>query len=377
MKRIGLFTINDYNNYGNRLQNYAAQEVLKSLGFEVNTIVNTTSPLVNIKEEDGFLYKFKNLRKLTFKEFKSKIINFINREEIQKNHSKRIASFKEFTINHICETDFCISENNVPNDLADSYDYFVVGSDQIWNPVFRKGSSIDFLTFAPSEKRVAFSPSFGISKIPLEYANLYKKWLSEMAHLSVREDAGAKIIKELTDRDAEVLIDPTLMLSKEQWLKVSKAANNKPARKYMLTYFLGGIPRDYKEKINEIAEQNNLDIINLADIKEKEIYVTGPSEFIDFINSASLFCTDSYHGVIFSILMETPFVVFNRIENLPSMNSRLETLLRTFKLESRLIKNIENQEQIFKLDYSHVDMILHNERKKVFRYLNSAFGLNK
>ena len=107
-------------------------------------------------------------------------------------------------------------------------------------------------------KRIAYAPSFGISKIPEEYIDRYKTWLSEMYKLSVREEAGAKIIKELTGRDAVVLVDPTLMLTKEKWLSISKRAKNKPEGKYLLNYFLGSVSKETKKKIKSIATKNKL-----------------------------------------------------------------------------------------------------------------------
>jgi exopolysaccharide biosynthesis predicted pyruvyltransferase EpsI len=105
------------------------------------------------------------------------------------------------------------------------------------------------------------------------------------------------------------LADPILLLTKEKWLSIAKEASNKPKDKYLLTYFLGGIPTQYKKEIKKTAKENNLEIINLGDIKEKDTYQTGPSEFIDYINNCSVMFTDSFHGTVFSILFEKPFVV--------------------------------------------------------------------
>lgn len=372
MRKIGIFTINDYNNYGNRLQNYATQEVLKSLGFSVETVINSTQ--YNTRENS--INKIEKLKELTIKDFFSKSLSKVwykvNKENIHYKKAQRIKSFKNFTSSYISETDYSIAENNIPENLSNKYDYFVTGSDQVWNPVFRYGSSVDFLTFAPKNKRIAYSPSFGIAEIPSNYIDDYKVWLSEMHRLSVRENAGAKIIKDLTGRNATVLLDPTLMLTKEKWLSISKKASNKTEKEYLLTYFLGDIPKKIKRRISNIAADNNLQIINLADPKDVNTYITGPSEFIDYIHSASVFCTDSFHGVVFSVLMDTPFIIFDRKGNLPSMNSRIDTLLTTLKLQSRLAQNVETNKQIFEADYSHVASILKDERKKAIDYLKEA-----
>lgn len=368
--KVGLITICDYKNYGNRLQNYASQEVLKSIGCQVETIVNKPTRKKD-SQQLSLVNRLYRVSKMSRNEIFDKVISRLNQKRNAENLASKIEVFKKFTKEHIQETKYIITKDNIPIDINSDFDYFVVGSDQVWNPIFRNGSSIDFLTFASQEKRIAYAPSFGISEIPQEYVQLYKKWLSEFPYLSVRENAGAKIIKDLTGREAQVLVDPTLILTKEKWLSVAKPAKNKPLKNYLLTYFLGGIPKQYKKRIYEIAKKNNLKVINLADLRDPETYIIGPSEFIDFINSASIFCTDSFHGVVFSVIMETPFIVFDRAGSLPSMNSRIDTILSTFKLETRHARNI-SEESIFDIDFSHVGMILESERNKAFNYLKEA-----
>lgn len=343
--RIGIITLNGYFNYGNRLQNYATQEIVKSLGYTAMTLIVDTKEN-SVEKNDEWI----NQRK------------------------KRTDIFKEFSQRYINESNFSISEENIPNDLVDGFDYFVTGSDQVWNPVFRRGSSLEFLTFAPKNKRIAFAPSFGVNEIlSPEYRQNYSLWLSQIPSLSVREQAGADIIKELTGRDAQVLVDPTLVLTKEKWLSIAKKHKNKPEKKYILTYFLGDINEEKEAQINFVSKKYNLEIVNLARVNE-DAYLTGPSEFIDYINSASLVYTDSFHGAVFSILLDTPFIVFNRIDKLHSMNSRIDTLLATFNLESRLADNMSNK-NIFEVNFSNLSNILETERNKSLNYLKDAFGI--
>lgn len=372
MNKIAILTLNGYFNYGNRLQNYALQETLKSLGFDVETIINGNKP--NRDKKVTFLQRINNIKGKSPEEI-YKRINFdlwkiIHKEENKQSEIERTEIFKKFTLDYIKETNYTISE-----ELSDGYDYFVAGSDQVWNPSYIHGSSIYFLTFADKEKRIAFSPSFGVSEIKPEYIERYKKWISGMHRLSVREDDGAKIIKELTGIDAPILVDPTLLLTREEWISISKEAKNKPKGKYLLTYFLGGIPNKYKREIKNIARKNNLEVINLGDIREKETYRTGPSEFIDYINSCSVFCTDSFHGAVFSILMEKPFIVYERMGSALSMFSRINTLLNKFDLNSRKASNVHTSKDVFSIDYSHVPSILEMERNKALNYLKEALNV--
>lgn len=368
MKKVGITTLNGYINYGNRLQNYALQEVLKSLNFSVETI------WVKVPYEKYNNTSINEIFTLLIKSPSKKIKLLMNRK-YKKYKDERIEKFKCFSNNYINETNYVIDENNIMNEELKKFDYFVTGSDQVWNPAYNYGSSIYFLTFAEKHKRITYAPSFGVSEISPEYIEKYKEWISSMHRLSVREDDGAKIIKELTGREATVLVDPTLLLTKEKWLSIAKEANNKPKGKYLLTYFLGGVPSQYKKQIKKIVKENNLEVINLGDIREKETYRTGPSEFIDYINSCSIFCTDSFHGAVFSILMEKPFIVYERMGTSLSMFSRIETLLKKFNLESRKAENIKTNEDVFNIDYSHVPKILEFERKKAFDYLKEALNI--
>lgn len=384
MKKIGILTINDYNNYGNRLQNYAAQEVLKSLNFEVETVINDTHFENKVSRNDSKINnKMKTLKALTFYELLKKIgwrlkKNFIYKKNLQRYNKKRIETFKKFTSTYIVETKFSINEYNIPKELLMNYEYFITGSDQVWNPNYRKGSAIDFLCFAPKNKRIAYAPSFGVSEIPKEYVEVYRKYLASMYKLSVREEAGARIIKELTNREAEVLIDPTLMLSKEKWISISQKPIVNFKNGYLLTYFLGDLPKESKVYIREIARRYNLKIINLLDIKNKAAYIAGPDEFIGYINSASLICTDSFHGAVFSILLERPFIVFERSSlSINTMNSRLETLLSKFKMNNRVFNNVKKDNNVFDVDFSHTYSILENERNKAIDFLKEALNVEK
>ena len=152
------------------------------------------------------------------------------------------------------------------------YDCFVCGSDQVWNP--NTACSAYFLQFAPEHKRIAFAPSFGIGELPESVKPVYQKWLSEIPQLSVREERGAEIIKELTGRDVPVLPDPTLCLPREEWEKIER----RPAfaeGAYVLTYFLGNETNKYRNYIEAYARKNGLRIIELLDMKEEEKFRVG------------------------------------------------------------------------------------------------------
>ena len=373
MGKIAIITLNGYFNYGNRLQNFALQEVLKSMKFEVETIVYINN---SQKPRKPFIKRIINI----LKKGPIKIIYIVCHRFIDKvNHNPnryihRTRCFKVFTLENIKETDYTISDKKLPDNLSGKYDYFVVGSDQVWNPSYNEGSSFFFLSFAEKHKRIAYAPSFGVSEIKPEFIEKYKEWLTGMHRISVREEDGAKIIKDLTGRDAPVLVDPTMLLTREKWLTIAKEARNKPKKNYLLTFFLGGQPNQYRKQIKNCIRDNNLDVINLGDYYEKNTYMSGPGEFIDYINSCSLVFTDSFHGTVFAILFEKPFIVFKRPGSM-NMYSRINTLLDKFELNSRKIENISSKENILNMDFSSIPTILEVERKKAMDYLKEVLNV--
>lgn len=375
MLKIGIITINDFDNYGNRLQNYAVQEIFLSMGHNVETINNSPNYSSSTSNRLCKLQKIKKLSIIGLGQLiKNKLFYVVKRKKHKRIITLRFSGFKKFTNEFIKNTSYTVFRDYVPEKEIGSFDFFVTGSDQIWNPHHRKGSEVDFLVFAPKHKRIAYVPSFGVAQIPPQYEASYREWISDIPHVSVREHAGAQLIKELTGREAEVFVDPTLMLTKEKWLSIAKEPKRGSKTKYLLTYFLGEPSATCMKQITQIAEANKLEIINLASLKDPAYYSADPSEFIAFIHSASLFCTDSYHGVIFSILMQTPFIVFDRSGSGPSMGSRIDTLLQLFELEHRRSNHVLSSGQYFEMDYSHVNDILARERARAYAFLKNALG---
>lgn len=357
--KIGLITLTGYYNYGNRLQNYASQYILEKLGHEVETI-----------EMDNKL-NFINYMKVKILIFFAKIY-----DKIPYSNNKRLNSylvynkFYLFTKKYINISKFKINHKDIPKNINDYFDYFVTGSDQVWNPKASKIISNYFLDFSHKGKRVSYAASFGVSSIPTEYKNEYIRLINQMDSISVREEQGQQIIKELTGKNSTLVVDPTMMLSKDEWLRISKKPNMDLSEKFILTYFLGNRDLRVQQKIEHIAKEKGFKIINLMDINDKKIYSIDPSEFIFLINECELLCTDSFHGAVFSLIMKTPFIVFERQDHNESMNSRLETLLKKFNMEDRFEKNIKNA---YDVNFDNIDQILNREREKAINYLENSF----
>lgn len=351
MKKVGIITIIDNGNYGNRLQNYAVQETLKRLNIEAITIKNEAAS--NSKNK-YLLRKLKNLfkngtyskvlgRKICFKEFNKNII------------------FSAKKINPYCK--------------LKEYDYFLVGSDQVWNPNFGRLRDVDLLEFAEPEKRISFSASFGISKLPQRYNSKLKEALKDYKAISVREEAGKKIIEDIVERkDVQVLVDPTMILSSEEWEKVGRKPKQLENNKYILNYFLGKLSESRKIEINRIAKENECEVINILDANSP-FYCTGPSEFLYLEKNAFLICTDSFHSCVFATLFNRPFIIFDREDNNASMNSRVENLITKFQLKNRKYNGREITKENLNHDYTEAYKILNEERKKTIEFLRQALDL--
>lgn len=344
-------------NYGNRLQNYAAQEVLRSIGLQTQSIYIRT-----FKKKTIDLLKqicFDTPLHLFFKNSK-KIIRY-----------KRQQVFREFNIKFITLKAF-----SSVKEIEDT-DYFIVGSDQVWNLKYdtENKKKLFFLSFTKPEKRVCFSPSFGLSDIPPKWRDFFKEALNGFPRLSVREKRGADIIKELTGRYAEVLIDPTLMLDKEQWLKIAKKPKNVDFNtKYVFNYFLGDMPARAKLDGEKIAEELKGNVYNIMDRDVPELYISGPSEFLYLIEHAAVVQTDSFHACIFSFLFGKPFLLYAREGKDTDMFSRMETLFSTFGLKRKFVGSGEKND-VYECDYTYGYEKLNAERDKVIKFLKQSMNI--
>lgn len=351
-----IVTINN-SNYGNRLQNYATQEILKKRGYNVLTIKNT-----------GMMNKRKN-----FVNYVIRNIYHIFKKKDFDDGEERENKFEEFN-KHI---NFLDKEFNWFNTkYFSNFDYYFVGSDQVWNPNYRM-SEFDLLDFTQSTNKVSFAASIGVESLTDEQCNKMKEAIKKFKKISVREEKGLEIIKKiLPEKNIEVLIDPTMMIAQEEWDKVMKNPGINNEKKYILTYFLGEISTENLNVIQQYATENDCEIIDILD-KSSTFYNSGPSEFLFLEKYAHLICTDSFHSSVFGILYDTPFVVFDRKDkNLDNMNSRLDTLLKKFKLEDRRFHEGKKLDTYINHDYKCAYDILKSEKNKVNQFLDDVFNKN-
>lgn len=359
--RIAQLTLNGYFNYGNMLQKFALNHTLKKFADVVEVLWNSeTSFLPETVEESG-------------------VPGILRRE--RQNHwqlylvrdAVRQSKFKDFEGLHI-RTRF-----DLPyiEDIADEYDFFVVGSDQVWNPKF--GLPYDLLNFVPREKKFSYAASIGAPEIPADKKALFKRGISDFDKISVREENAVKLINELTGRTPIILLDPVFLLNRDEWLTVAQKPlwlKEKYQRGFVLTYYLRKLP---PPEVKTLAAELNLPVINLLDVLNYDHFTVGPAEFVWLFANASLIFTNSFHGAAFSILFKRPFI--NReVDNDNSgvkMASRLTSLLKLFGLESR--RSVGNKhftaDEALTVDFTRRDEVLPLERDKAFKFLSEALGI--
>lgn len=353
--KIGVVTIYDDNNYGNKLQCFALQQKLTELGASVTVIHD---------EDKRIIIKAKRVIK-----------RFLKLEDHIKEKEKRKNKFEIFN-KKIKYSNYTVDFKHPK--IKDDFEYFVVGSDQVWNPNFNRLSNLDILKFAKPNKRISYAASFGVNDIPERYQNRISDEISRFKEISVREDSGKEIIEKYTTRnDIQVLIDPTMLLTSQEWDEVATKPEKAINKRYILKYFLGAVSEEKNNEIDRIAKKNKLEIIDIMDINSS-FYQTGPSEFLYLEKNAILICTDSFHACVFAILYNVPFIAFDREHNGISMNSRIKTLLSKFQIEDRYYKGkIRNQSQVLQTNYTMAYKILEKERRKSLIFLKEALDIKE
>lgn len=374
-KKVAILTLNGYYNYGNKLQNYALEQFLIKLGMKPTTVlVRREILLIDILRSRNIKDFFILLRKFIFKKYKNLFLWIFNYKKASFEH-KRFIVFKSFSHKMLSEADLGLSFNNIPKDLTSKFKYFITGSDQVWNPYYFRGKELYYLNFAPKEKSISYAASFGVDKIPEDKIKLIKEWLLNCNHISVREEKGAEIVLNLIGKRPPVLLDPTLLISKNEWLKISTKSIYKPNNNYLLTFFLGKITKENRLFINKIKTQFGINEINLN--AYNNLYYVSPGEFIDFINSATLMITDSFHGTVFSIILETPFIVCKRQKEYESGQSRFDTLLQRFGFTNRMFEECLNNKNLLEIDFSFAKEKINKEINKTHVFFNEAFLNNE
>lgn len=317
MMKIAIVTLPLLNNYGGILQNYALQIVLKKMGFCVETLDFESKTIPWWRYVCSWIKSFFLLfipgKKCSFARILKK--------------EKRSLFFEDFVSKNIEKTE-CLNPSNARSLCKGKYDAYIVGSDQIWRPKYSPSIKVSFLNFVKKEhvKRIAYAASFGVNS--WEYTpsqtRVGSRLIKKFDAISVREESGVKLCKDYLNVNASLVLDPTLLLQKEDYLNLCK--NILPStNRYLMAYVLN-VDDSIRSTFEQIAAEEKLDLkIFFADARAS----LPIPEWLAMFRDAAYVVTDSFHGTIFSIIFEKKFKC---IHNESRGSARFESLLKLYEI---------------------------------------------
>lgn len=315
--RVAIVTLPLLSNFGGILQNYALQTAIKRLGHEPETIDFDVSPSL-----------FRQLLRC------AKLLLQQGRHFQIPSMYKRNDHVAPFIEQHLRMTE---RTKTYKKDSLRNYDAYIVGSDQVWRYRYSKPVIKDvFLKFTEGLncKRISYAASFGASSLdyPEKIIKQCRSLIKEFDAVSVREETGLKICRDIFNQQAELVIDPTLLNDKEVYYELCQRVP--PKKSILLAYVLDMTPQKLK-LIQKTASEKKLEPIIVSEKREGGITI---EEWLAYFRDAEFVFTDSFHGTVFSIIFENDFVTLNNTNRGPD---RFISLLKRFSLEDRLINNTE------------------------------------
>jgi len=370
MKKVGIMTFHCADNFGAVLQVYALQQTIKELNIDVEIIDFRPQALiipynhtVNLKNR----YSVNGIKGV-IRALLSSIYNYRNIESRLKSFRK----FRDDNLNISKEKYYFSQEllNSPPK-----YDYFLTGSDQVWNPSFkRKIGDSYFLDFVDNNAiKISYAASIA-EEVDEGLIGDYKNHINRFDYISVREKSGVEFLQNIINNSVEVTLDPTLLLNKRKWKNISKKPNLK--EKYILVYGLEH-NNELIKLANRLSEEINIKIISYTNQKIfnnviESFYFKGPDEFLGLFENAEVILTNSFHGTVFSVINNKPFYTIPHT----TTGSRMIDLLKILNLEERIIYKAEDLKEFdFNIDYNEVDRILETKRQESINFLKKSFGI--
>lgn len=355
MKKVGIVTFHQALSYGAKLQAYALQKFLEYNGVE-NDIIDYTCHFMYTR----LIRPIRVGNKHKLKSFVRSLITMrqtgIDRRKSVEFRNKYMKLSRPFDADNIKEA-------------SDEYSAFIAGSDQVWSPTCVGFDPVYFLNFARPEQKYSYAASIAVKELPADKKDDYKRLLSDYQAFSVREESAAAIISELLGRESEVNIDPTLLLTEQQWDKISKPVVNEP---YI---FLFNVKKSFHliDYAKRLSKKTGLKIYYLQ--KERIHKVKGvtyldpvtANEFVGLIKNAEYVCTNSFHGTAFSIIYKKKFAV--EFEHQGGRNIRSEELLNNLSIKNHEIRKDFYPNPDENVDWENVEKILSEHREKSKKYI--------
>lgn len=343
-------------NYGAVLQAYATQSFLERSGYIVDILdyerqesFRKTDPierLLNSLHRHGLIRTTKKLLgkvvRLPARRIQKKFLS-----NLQLSRARNFEDFKScylsFTQDHYLDYDSIVLNKNAFTNL---FDFFLVGSDQVWNPQFHNERALNvyLLNFVNGVRKISYASSVS-STIPDHLTDLYRKCLLDFDYISVREEGSAVEIERVLGYKPTVNVDPTLLLDAQQWEEIARKPKVDVQKPYVFVYDLYR-SEDILPVVERVAKRQKLKYVNYTPVLflrkgrfpnlQYTYYTNGSSEFLWLLKESDFVITSSFHGVVFSLIFSKPFyaILWNRKEKL-RQNDRIVDLLRKVGLEDR------------------------------------------
>lgn len=379
MKKIGLLSVCNHN-YGSILQAFALQRQIENLGYQTEIIRYKKTNI--IKQASRLLY-FPLLKATINMKLKSIRCSLLQRDVFRRVLVTRENEFTKFIEENFVFSKIYKGRSNLIKG-TERYDGFVLGSDQVWNPM-NLGGDFYTMTFIPEDKiKITYAPSFGVTEIPKYQKKKTSKYLKRIDYISVREQDGANIVEQLIGTKVPQVVDPTILINRECWDTI-RGKKRIVDEKYIFCYFISP-NKVYRSFAKKLAKKVSMKIVAIPHVDEfvksdvgfGDIVPegVGPSQFVNLISNAEFVCTDSFHGSVFSTLYERTFFSFSRYckESADSTNSRIISFLKLIDMENRMYLGTEmiTEEDLAPLDFSKAKKNLNNLRNDSVKYLERA-----
>lgn len=347
MKKIGIITYHNALNLGAVLQTYALNSYINKLGYDCETINYQCKKIVDS-------YKIFDISN-----YKSIIKSFIN----MTGNIKKRKKFSKFLNNNVVLSKETYDNNNISN-ANSKYNFFIVGSDQVWNYGLNNDDNF-FLKFVDSgNKKMSYAASFGNNEIIEIYKDKIRTYLNSFDLISVREYSAKKKLKEIANIESSFVLDPTFLLSQKEWNKITLPNCKKP-KKFILAYLLHekdvfGIAK----KMKKITGYDLYIITNSFVFGEKRINNAGIENFLSLIKNSEYVITDSFHGTALSIIYRKNLKVVLK-NTYKHLNDRLISILDLFQLSECIVDNYTTDDKLIsKTNYSKSEKIIEDEIAK-------------
>lgn len=349
--KIGIVTFQETNNYGALLQNYALQTVIKKAGHEVETI----------DYKSAYIGKPLGIRHLKNKGLMTYLLGvagyFIYLPRTKANKKLRSKIHYSRRVN-----------GRTIRELANDYDLYITGSDQVWNYKLTGMDPYYMLGFVKDKSKcVSFSASIGVTEIDRSKYKPIRHYLKNYKYISVREDSAKDALSKVINNDIDVISDPTIMLGKEEW---SVLATRKPKFKYVYVYQLG-VSNDVVMMAKKIAKEEGLRIVFTPfpvgkPVKGRYHIAAGAEDVVSYIKNAEYVITDSFHGTMLSIIFGKKF--FTKCAGTHAgVGSRIHDMLDKYGLLDRLLSDDSDYQK--EIDYKRVTEVIESEKSKCFEAL--------